>query len=68
MSTAITTALLEKTASFLWKKTLSLAVAYKDKVILLHHLVKRISYYGLIVVHFPISIFTLDTGRLFQDP
>ena len=70
MSTAITKALIEKTASFSLEETLSfLAVAYKDKVIFSTSFGQEDQVIAdLIAVHnFPISIFTLDTGRLFQE-
>ena len=70
MSIAITTALLQKTATFSLEETLSfLAVAYKDKVILSTSFGQEDQVItDLIATHnLPISIFTLDTGRLFQD-
>ncbi|MFV8357721.1 phosphoadenosine phosphosulfate reductase family protein, partial [Flavobacterium sp. XS1P32] len=70
MSTAITTALLEKTAAFSLEETLSfLSVTYKDKVIFSTSFGQEDQVITDLIGsnHFPISIFTLDTGRLFQE-
>ena len=70
MSTAITTALLKKTATFSLEETLSfLAVTYKDKVIFSTSFGQEDQVITDIIAvhHLPISIFTLDTGRLFQE-
>ncbi len=70
MSIAITTALLQKTATFSLEETLSfLAVAYKDKVIFSTSFGQEDQVLTDLIAadHLPISIFTLDTGRLFQE-
>ena len=70
MSITITTALLQKTATFSLEETLSfLAVTYKDKVIFSTSFGQEDQVITDLIAthHLPISIFTLDTGRLFQE-
>ena len=70
MSTAIVNTLLEKTAAFSIEETLSfLANEYKDKVVFSTSFGQEDQVITALIGqnNLPITIFTLDTGRLFQE-
>lgn len=70
MSIAITNTLLEKTKDFSIEETLSfLANEYKDKVVFSTSFGQEDQVITALIAKndFPITIFTLDTGRLFQE-
>ena len=70
MSTAIANTLLEKTAAFSIEETLSfLANEYKDKVVFSTSFGQEDQVITALIGqnNLPITIFTLDTGRLFQE-
>lgn len=70
MSTAIVNTLLEKTAAFSIEETLSfLANEYKDKVVFSTSFGQEDQAITALIGqnNLPITIFTLDTGRLFQE-
>lgn len=70
MNTAIINTLLEKTANFSIEETLAfLAIEYKDKVIFSTSFGQEDQVITALIAknNLPITIFTLDTGRLFQE-
>jgi phosphoadenosine phosphosulfate reductase len=70
MSTAIVDALIEKTKEFTLEETLAfLANEYKDKVVFSTSFGQEDQVITAIIAanNLPITIFTLDTGRLFQE-
>jgi phosphoadenosine phosphosulfate reductase len=70
MSTAITNTLLEKTKGFSIEETLTfLANEYKDKVVFSTSFGQEDQVITALIARndLPITIFTLDTGRLFQE-
>ena len=70
MSTAIVNTLLEKTAAFSIEETLSfLANEYKEKVVFSTSFGQEDQVITALIGqnNLPITIFTLDTGRLFQE-
>ena len=70
MSLAIVNTLLEKTAGFSIEETLAfLANEYKDKVVFSTSFGQEDQVITALIAKndFPITIFTLDTGRLFQE-
>jgi phosphoadenosine phosphosulfate reductase len=70
MSAAITNTLLEKTIGFSIEETLAfLANEYKDKVVFSTSFGQEDQVITALIAknNLPITIFTLDTGRLFQD-
>jgi phosphoadenosine phosphosulfate reductase len=70
MSVSIVNTLLEKTASFSIEETLAfLANEYKDKVVFSTSFGQEDQVITALIAKndLPISIFTLDTGRLFQE-
>lgn len=70
MSAAIATILLEKTASFSLEETFTfLANEYKDKVVFSTSFGQEDQVITALIAEndLPITIFTLDTGRLFQE-
>ena len=70
MSTAIVNTLLEKTANFSIEETLAfLANEYKDKVVFSTSFGQEDQVITALIAKndLPITIFTLDTGRLFQE-
>ena len=70
MSTAIVQTLLDKTKEFSIEETLSfLANEYKEKVVFSTSFGQEDQVITALIAknEFPISIFTLDTGRLFQE-
>ncbi len=70
MSTAIVQSLLEKTANFTIEETLAfLANEYKDKVVFSTSFGQEDQVVTALIAKndLPITIFTLDTGRLFQE-
>jgi phosphoadenosine phosphosulfate reductase len=70
MNTAIVTTLLEKTANFSIEETLAfLATEYKDKVVFSTSFGQEDQVITALIAKndLPITIFTLDTGRLFQE-
>jgi phosphoadenosine phosphosulfate reductase len=70
MNTAIVTTLLEKTAHFSIEETLAfLANEYKDKVVFSTSFGQEDQVITALIAKndLPITIFTLDTGRLFQE-
>ena len=70
MSTAIITTLLEKTANFSIEKTLAfLANEYENKVVFSTSFGQEDQVITALIANnkLPITIFTLDTGRLFQE-
>ena len=70
MSIAITTALLQKTATFSLEETLVfLESEYKNKVVFSTSFGQEDQVITDLIAEYnvPISIFTLDTGRLFQE-
>jgi phosphoadenosine phosphosulfate reductase len=70
MSKAIATTLLEKTANFSIEETLAfLANEYKDKVVFSTSFGQEDQVITALIAKndLPITIFTLDTGRLFQE-
>jgi phosphoadenosine phosphosulfate reductase len=70
MSTTIVNTLLEKTAAFSIEETLSfLANEYKDKVVFSTSFGQEDQVITALIGqnNLPITIFTLDTGRLFQE-
>lgn len=70
MSTAITNTLLEKTKGFSIEETLEfLANEYKDKVVFSTSFGQEDQVITAIIAknELPITIFTLDTGRMFQE-
>lgn len=70
MSTEIVKSLLEKTASFSIEETLAfLANEYKDKVVFSTSFGQEDQVITALIAKndLPITIFTLDTGRLFQE-
>lgn len=70
MSTAIAKTLIEKTANFSIEETLAfLANEYKDKVVFSTSFGQEDQVITALIAknNLPITIFTLDTGRLFQE-
>jgi phosphoadenosine phosphosulfate reductase len=70
MNTAIVQSLLEKTANFTIEETLAfLANEYKDKVVFSTSFGQEDQVVTALIAKndLPITIFTLDTGRLFQE-
>lgn len=70
MSTAIVQSLLEKTANFTIEETLAfLANEYKDKVVFSTSFGQEDQVVTALIARndLPITLFTLDTGRLFQE-
>ncbi len=70
MSTAIVQSLLEKTANFTIEETLAfLANEYKDKVVFSTSFGQEDQVVTALIAKndLPITLFTLDTGRLFQE-